>query len=76
MKRRKPDPSKVRQKAVERLSKLPSADVAAWGDTCLAGTWRAFEDLMRTGSPDSLAEVRQGLETLSGVVDVLESRQS
>lgn len=63
-----------REKVRKRLSKLPKAEVQAWGLTCLTGVWRAFEDYEKYGSRDSLTEIREGLETLHGVIDVLYER--
>jgi hypothetical protein len=63
-----------REKVHKRLSSLPKAEVQAWGTTCLTGVWRAYEDYEKYGQKDSLAEIREGLETLHGVIDVLYER--
>jgi hypothetical protein len=66
----------VRDKVAKRLVRLPSADVLNWADSVGSGVAKALDDYRKQGSPESLAEARQGAQSLLGVLDVLDRRQA
>lgn len=64
----------VRSKVAKRLDRLPSTDVLEWADNVGSGVARALDDYRRGSGPESLAEARQGVLSLLGVLDVLDRR--
>lgn len=64
----------VRRKVAKRLDRLPSSDVLEWADSVGSGVARALGDYRRDGAAESLAEARQGVLSLLGVLDVLDRR--
>jgi hypothetical protein len=64
----------VRAKVAKRLDRLPSTDVLEWADNVGSGVARALQDYRRDGATESLAEARQGVLSLLGVLDVLDRR--
>lgn len=65
---------RVREKASKRLDRLATTDVLNWADAVGSGLARALDDYRKDGQPESLAEARQGVQSLLGVLDVLDRR--
>jgi hypothetical protein len=51
-------------------------DVLDWADSVGSGLAKALDDYRKQATPESLAEARQGAQSLLGVLDVLERRQA
>lgn len=66
----------AREKVARRLDRLPTVDVLDWADSVGSGLAKALDDYRKQDTPESLAEARQGAQSLLGVLDVLERRQA
>lgn len=59
----------------KRLSRLPEADLVAWGDQAIYSTGRYLTAYQRERLPEYLDEARTGAEALLAVVDEIRRRQ-
>lgn len=62
-------------KIAQRLSRLPEADLVAWGDQAIYTTGRYLTAYQRERLPEYLDEARTGAEALLAVVDEIKRRQ-
>jgi hypothetical protein len=69
-----PKVSEERARAYGRMRRLSTVDTMNWMDAAGSGVARALDDYRRYGEPDSLNEIRAGLEALLGCVDSLQER--
>ena len=63
-------------KIAKRLSRLPEADLIAWGDQAIYTTGRYLTAYQRERLPEYLDEARTGAEALLAVVDEIRRRQA
>lgn len=63
-------------KIAQRLSRLPEADLIAWGDQAIYTTGRYLTAYQRERLPEYLDEARTGAEALLAVVDEVRRRQA
>jgi len=65
----------VRNKAEQRMSRLPTPEVLNWADQAGTGVAKALDDYRRLGKRESLVEAQNGISALAGVLDVLLNRE-
>jgi len=63
-------------KIAKRLSRLPEADLVAWGDQAIYSTGRYLTAYQRERRPEYLDEARNGAEALMAVVEEIRRRQA
>lgn len=73
--RKREDGDSVRAKAKKRLGRLQTVDILNWADQAGSGVAKALDDYRRIGTSESLEEARIGLESLLGLVEVLQERE-
>lgn len=64
----------VDSKIAKRLSRLPEADLVAWGDQAIYATGRYLTAYQRERLPEYLDEARSGAEVLLAVVEEIRRR--
>lgn len=66
--------SEPQSKIAKRLSRLPEADLIAWGDQAIYSTGRYLTAYQRERLPEYLDEARSGAEALLAVVEEIRQR--
>jgi hypothetical protein len=74
MKIRSKDPDPIRSLAAERMERLSTSEILDWMDVAGSGVARALQDYRRHGNEDYLSDARNGIDSLRGCIDVIESR--
>ncbi len=67
--------SEVYAKMAKRVSKMASYELLEWADVCGSGMAKAYSDLRKELTQESLAEIREGLMALWAVTRELELRR-
>lgn len=65
----------VREKARNRLQRLPTPEVVDWSEQAVNGCHRALDAFRRDADGAALQEARQAVSMLAGAMDVIEARQ-
>lgn len=62
-------------KLVNRIEKIPTADLPMWADQVLTELGRALSAYEKTGDENVLRELLLGAESLHAIVDALHTRK-
>jgi len=74
MKRKTKKREPVRDLAASRMEMLSTTEILDWMDVAGSGVARALQDYRRHGNVDYLSDARNGIDSLRGCIDVIESR--